>query len=565
MCLPAVAMAQTDIITRDVPKFNMQRWRPAPMPSDYLTTYGTMIEDDWRLTGGFYLNYAHMPMDISHGSSATPLGVISNQLYLDLYLSIALFSYVELAVVMPFALYETTDFTEARYPLSKADGASGVGDLRFVLKGKLLDMRKYPVGLALIADLSTPTGTKGKFMSDEGVTFSFQAALEWNPWTKARMGVNLGYRYRPVRDIYGYTMGQSILISGAASIPLFIEDLDLLLDLAGEITVESSNKRLDAIERPFEAEIGIRYRFIRGDRWWRGLAMTAAVGSGINAIGVPDIRAILGLNFHWVNGGKLDLEYDFGGFLTAIEPCPDPELTPYSQIPERCRNISIDSDGDTIPDKLDKCPFSGRVGFIDENGCPPDSDGDTIPDYEDLCPTEGGTVDKYGCPYKDSDGDTILDNVDKCPHDPETFNGYQDQDGCPDSDPDALVELSGNKINIKEQVFFETSKDVIKKESYKLLDQVSKLLIENPHVGNITIEGHTDSRGKHSYNVKLSQARANSVMKYLIDKGVDNNRLKAIGFGPDNPIDDNETEDGRARNRRVEFVVIGLPDDSKTR
>lgn len=561
----------SDRLKYPVPKYNLQFWRPAPNPGDYVTTYGTMIDEDhWRLTGGFYLNYAHVPFDIEHSASGqiADRAVISNQLMMDLYLSLSLFSWVEVSLAMPFLLYESTDFTEAEYPLRKADGASGVGDLRIGLKGKILDLNKYPVGLALIATLGVPTGYADLFISDKYVTFDIVAALEFNPWTKARMSVNLGYRYRPKRNVYNFTMGQAFIISGAASIPFFHPDLDVLLDFRGEIATEPSDKYLTSDERPFEADLAFRYRFLRGSEkreWWRGLAMTAGIGTGLNSIGVPDVRVFLGLNFHWVNGGMLDLEYQYGGYMTAVDPCPDPELTPASQIPERCRNVVVDSDGDTIPDKDDKCPFAGRAGFIDEFGCAPDRDGDTVPDYADLCPDEGGRVDRNGCPIRlDTDGDGIYDDVDKCVEEPETFNGFEDEDGCPDSDPDALVELTEGKINIKEQVFFETSKAIIKEESFELLNQVAQLLIDNPHVGNVTVEGHTDSRGKYKYNKKLSQDRADSVMKYLVERGVDAARLNAIGYGPDNPIDTNDTKEGRARNRRVEFVVLGLPEDAKT-
>jgi len=506
------------------------------MPGDYLTTFGTMVEDEWRLTGGFYFNYAHIPMSISQSSTKAEKSIIANQTFLDLFLSFSMFNYVELSVVMPFALHQNTDFREARYPLSELNGTSGVSDLRILVKGKILDLNEFPVGLALIADLSTPTGTKNRFISDEAVTFGITAALEYNFWKKARIAFNLGYRYRPAKDIYRHTMGQSILISGAASIPLFIEDLDILVDMAGEITVDPKNKSLNEAERPFEAQLAARYRFLQGDSWARGLALTAGLGAGMNSIGAADVRVLLGLSFHWVNGGRLGFGHEYGGFLTEVEPCPDPELTPRSQIPERCRNLFIDSDGDTIPDHLDRCPFTGKVGCIDEFGCPLDRDGDTIPDCDDHCPDEGGVVDRFGCPI------VIVETP-----------------PMPEIDPDALIELKDNKINLKEQVFFETGKAVIKSESFELLNQVAKLLIENPHIGNITVEGHTDSRGRYDSNLKLSQDRANSVMKYLVDRGVAPSRLNAIGYGPDKPIDTNDTADGRARNRRVEFVILGLP------
>ncbi|MBO4351814.1 MAG: OmpA family protein [Proteobacteria bacterium] len=571
--IPSVAFAQdlnknTDRFQGYVPKYNLQFWRPAPNPGDYLTTYGSMIDDDiWRLTGGFYINYAHISFDEDYADAKAQRNVIAHQTFLDLYLAASFMGWIEVAVNMPFALYEDTDFWENKFPLSVAHDASGVGDLRVVLKGKVLDLRKYPVGLSFIGDLSTPTGTGNMLVADKSVTFAIIAALEFNPWSKARMSANVGWRYRPQRNVYGHTMGGAFILAGAASIPFFHPDLDLIVDLRGEIATEPDDKDFTQDERPFEGNLAFRWRILRGtDEWWRGLALTAGLGLGLNAVGTPDVRAILGLNFHWVNGGMLNYDWDTGGYMTAVDPCPDPDITPPNQIPERCRNQLVDTDGDTIPDKDDKCPFAGRAGYIDEFGCAPDRDGDTVPDYVDLCPDEGGRVDRDGCPIKpkDSDGDGLYDDVDKCPYEPETFNGYEDEDGCPDSDPDALVDLSEGKINIKEQVFFETSKAVIKKESHELLNQVAKLLVDNPHIGNVTVEGHTDSRGKYNSNMKLSQDRAESVMKYLVGRGVDASRLNAIGYGPDRPIDSNDTKEGRARNRRVEFVVLGLPEDANT-
>ncbi len=558
MGIGSVALGQTP--DGAIPRFNIQRWRPAPMPGDFLTTYGTQSELSLRVTGGLYMNYAHNALRLKQSGSRTPLSAVQHSLYADFFASFSLFEYVELSLVLPVALYQATDVMIE--PLrSSLKGESGLGDMRFLVKGRILDMREFPVGLALIADIGAPTGAKKIFVSDEAVSFTLTAALEYVPWGRARLGFNLGYRYRPARTVYQYTMGQSILLSGAASIPFFHEDLDLLLDLHGEITVDAKNKALVQQERPFEAELAFRYRII-SDRqsWARGLSLTAGIGTGIDAVGSPDVRALLGLSFHWVNGGNLFKDYEYGGFLTKIEPCPDPELTPFSQIPERCRTRKIDSDGDTIPDDLDKCPFKGRVGYIDEDGCPVDSDGDTIADYEDLCPNEGvaGSVDRHGCPFKDTDGDGIYDHLDKCPHEPETFNGYMDEDGCPDEDPDARISLKDGKINIKEQVFFETAKAKIKQESFDLLNEVAKLLLDNPHIGNIEVEGHTDDRGKYAYNKKLSQGRADAVKQYLVGRGVPDSRLRAVGYGPDNPIDTNDTADGRARNRRVEFTVIGL-------
>jgi OOP family OmpA-OmpF porin len=144
-------------------------------------------------------------------------------------------------------------------------------------------------------------------------------------------------------------------------------------------------------------------------------------------------------------------------------------------------------------------------------------------------------------------------------------NGIDDEDGCPDEDPNAGARVRGGKVEIKEQVFFETSKTVIKQESFRILDEVARLLISNPQIGNLEIEGHTDDRGDEKLNKELSQGRAQSVADYLVGKGVDRNRITPFGYGEERPIADNNTSEGRAKNRRVEFTIRGLPPEDPTK
>ncbi|UCD83535.1 MAG: carboxypeptidase regulatory-like domain-containing protein, partial [Deltaproteobacteria bacterium] len=118
-----------------------------------------------------------------------------------------------------------------------------------------------------------------------------------------------------------------------------------------------------------------------------------------------------------------------------------------------------------------------------------------------------------------------------------------------------LAVLKAKKIEILEKIHFETGKAVLLSASHPILDDVAQILVDHPRV-KILIEGHTDSVGSETYNLNLSQSRAESVMKYLLDKGVPGARLKAAGFGESTPIADNTTASGRARNRRVEFTII---------
>ncbi|MCA9686345.1 MAG: OmpA family protein, partial [Myxococcales bacterium] len=190
-------------------------------------------------------------------------------------------------------------------------------------------------------------------------------------------------------------------------------------------------------------------------------------------------------------------------------------------------------------------------GFEDEDGCPEsDRDGDGFWDSQDACPDEAG-VDPDGCPIRDSDGDGLLDDVDHCPNDPETDNGFEDEDGCPDELPTEVVRFTGSIQGIT----FENNEATIRRSSLPTLDEAVRVLTQYPSL-HIEISGHTDSRGGYEHNMDLSQRRADSVRKYLVEHGVAEDRVRTVGHGPDKPVDSNDTKAGRANNRRIEFRVL---------
>ena len=117
------------------------------------------------------------------------------------------------------------------------------------------------------------------------------------------------------------------------------------------------------------------------------------------------------------------------------------------------------------------------------------------------------------------------------------------------------VELKAERIDIKDSVYFETAKAVIKEESFELLNEVAQILIDHPELLLIRIEGHTDSRGNNAYNKDLSQRRADSVRTYLIEKGVAEDRLQSVGYGEEKPLVKEENAAAWEKNRRVDFFV----------
>jgi outer membrane protein OmpA-like peptidoglycan-associated protein len=274
--------------------------------------------------------------------------------------------------------------------------------------------------------------------------------------------------------------------------------------------------------------------------------------------------------------------------------------------------VKTDRDKDGIKDDQDKCPLEAEDsdGFQDADGCPdPDNDGDGVLDIRDSCPDKparcsgcpvvdrdkdglnddrdacpaepedfDGYEDGDGCPDRDNDQDGILDQSDKCPTLAEDLDGFEDDNGCPDSDndgdgifdvadkcPDVEGDFEHNGCPAPKQtepmargslvlsgVHFETGRAILSTRSYSVLDRVALSLKEWPDV-RVEIQGHTDSRGDAQLNQRLSQARAETVRLYLIQHGVAPDRLTAIGYGEERPIETNNTADGRQKNRRVEL------------
>ena len=247
---------------------------------------------------------------------------------------------------------------------------------------------------------------------------------------------------------------------------------------------------------------------------------------------------------------------DGDGVLDADDRCPD------VRGPTALQGCP-DADGDGLVDAEDKCPR--EAGTQKLAGCP-DTDSDGIVDGQDKCPTVAGTAQFEGC--ADSDGDQISDGSDRCP----TVAGPTALQGCPDGDGDGVPDVDDRCPTEKgppalhgcepqfdgalDGIQFARNSAEIDQSSAGVLDAVVEKLTRFVEV-RVLIEGHTDSRGTPAYNQRLSEHRAKSVRDYLIAHGVAKGRVETRGYGEQRAVGDNETEDGRARNRRIEFHILG--------
>jgi OOP family OmpA-OmpF porin len=218
---------------------------------------------------------------------------------------------------------------------------------------------------------------------------------------------------------------------------------------------------------------------------------------------------------------------------------------------EGCSDSQKDDDRDSVMNTADRCPNTPAGQKADQNGCTPnqlDADSDGVADATDQCPNslKGESVDSRGC-GRDSDGDKVADVQDRCPSTP---NGQAvDENGCP------ILFQQGARTVTLQGVVFATGKSALTPQSEAVLQDVAKQLAASPDV-RVQVSGYTDNTGSRAANLRLSQARAATVERFLEANGVSPAQVTSKGFGPDKPVASNKTAAGRAKNRRVELIRI---------
>jgi outer membrane protein OmpA-like peptidoglycan-associated protein len=594
---------------------DIQLFVPTPSATGFLTVESAEIPEHLGLNFGTMLTYGHGILEVvsvQRGGVEAPIGpVVKNRVDLNLMGSIGLFNWGEVGLVLPLVYaggFAGNDFSSNSINI----GTGGLhsfsqGDLRVVPKLRVWHGFDGLLSIAAVPTVILPTG-RGKSLASE-------AKVALNLGYKLRQGITLGGSQVTIGDELFAKVGLSYAIWPKIELIGEVAALTQAAHPFGHGVININHRA----GTPAEADVGVRviwrnFSFTAGG----GGGLTSGYGAPAPRLflgatydtgktvlpdrdhdGIPDVRDKCpdrpedhdGFededgcpdpdndhdnipdeddqcpnepedkdNFQDEDGCP-DLDNDHDGVPDAQDMCPDdPEDRDGFEDDDGCPDLDNDKDG--IPDALDVCPDAPEDidGFEDQDGCPDlDNDQDGLPDLNDQCPNfpedKDGVQDDDGC-AEDNDNDGIPDNLDKCPNEPETYNGFEDEDGCPDvTKSKSLVQITDDKIEIKETIYFKAGNAVIEVRSHEILGQVASVMRNFKRVTKLRIEGHTDNTGDRKKNLRLSQDRANAVRKYLVDRGIDAKRLEAVGRGPDRPIASNKTASGRDKNRRVEFLI----------
>lgn len=495
--------------------FALNRFSPAESGSEWFALDSVGEQGHLRPAASLVLDYARKPLVLVDAEGEEVVGIVDNHFFAHLGGSLVLWDDLRVAVNLPILLVNTGDGGRLNGLNFETDEGAALGDLRLAVDYRLLGASHEVARLSAGFRLHFPTGNEDAFAGDDNVRLTPQVmfAGDYDNFAYA-LRVGLGLRFRD-GDFAGETFNSELQVGAAVGYRL-LEDKALLIgpELLAAPALGGDGDGTFGNTNPVELLFGAHYAI--NEQWNAGLGVGPGLASGF---GSPAFRIVA--NVVWT--APVDDDTDRDGVKNADDACPH-EAGVFSTNPARNGCPAVDTDADTIPDLLDACPTAPGSTNPDpaKHGCPVDADGDGIMDPQDACPAEAGSP-----------------NVDPAKH------------GCP------LAKIDAGQIKISEQVQFEVGSARIRPESDTLLQAVLSILKEHPEITHVSVEGHTDNRGAREMNVTLSNDRAAAVVQWLVYNGVSRDRLTSVGFGPDRPIEDNRTEAGRQKNRRVEFHIQG--------
>ena len=422
---------------------DIQRFRVAPGPGNFLTVDGARVRGHMAFSVGAFASYASHPLTI-YGADCPNAGNDDNCSVgavrsrpvehlgtLNLLASLTLFNRLQIGIDLPLSVESGNQVAPDGNTDGRTENGAAIADPRLLLKARILGEGREGAALAVSLYGQFPTGrwiSNHSFLGD--TTFSMGARLI-GEYRRGRLAgaVNAGVVIRPAgaAQIFSMAVGDRITFGLAGSYEL-TPRIAVVAEMFGGAELASS-----AAQQQMSLEVDAAARYRLGD-------VTVSLGAGaglVRGLDSPPLRVFLGAMY---SPHHADTDHD--GVYDENDRCAG-EAEDRDGFEDADGCADPDNDGDGINDEADRCPNEpeDRDNFQDADGCPdPDNDGDHVPDGFDACPLQpedlDGDHDQDGCPDDDRDRDGIADALDRCPTDAEDTDGFQDEDGCPDPDND---------------------------------------------------------------------------------------------------------------------------------
>jgi OmpA-OmpF porin, OOP family len=527
----------------------LDRFEPSERGSEWFVQDSLDLRGALRPALGLVVDYGYKPYVLINPDGSENTSIVTDQLFVHVGGSVVVLSRVRLGVSLPVLLTQDGSLTGGVVNGQRIVGATGggIGDLRIGADLRIAGTYGDPFTLAVGGRVWLPTGDSTKYLGDGEVRVGpqLEAAGDVSAFVYA---ASLGIVYRANSNGFaGHPTGSEVTFGAAMGVRVLDRALVVGPELWGS-TVLDGGDAFGTRTTPLALVVGGHYT--AGD-----FRFGLGAGPGLSrAAGTPIFRALASIEYApaFVAPAR-PTDRDGDGVLDPDDACPDvPGVRSEDPRTNGCPPPSADRDGDGVLDADDACPDVAGVRTDDPktSGCPSDRDKDGVLDADDACPDVAGvrTADPKtnGCPPDpDRDKDGIPNDADACPDVPGPKSNDTATSGCP------RVFIKNARIQILEQPKFDFNRAVVKKESDSLLGEVAQLLASHVEITRVVIEGHTDGVGSSQYNKTLSQQRAQAV----VDHGIAKERLSAVGMGKEQPIMPNDTDAGRAANRRVEFHI----------
>jgi outer membrane protein OmpA-like peptidoglycan-associated protein len=541
--------------------FALNRFEPSERGSEWFALDSLDLRGHGRWAAGVVGDWSHRPLVLYDEAGDKVQALLDDQVYAYVGGSVVWWDRLRLSASFPVVLASTTEAaSEGAATLPVASGAN-VGDLRFGVDVRLVGEHGDVFSLALGTHVHAPTGSREAYTGD-GKWRLKPHVLAAGTLGKLEYAASTGVDVRGTSSFAGQELGSQWVFAASGGVRVLDGKLLVGPELWGATLVSSSFGAFDKEGTPIEALLGAHYGF-------KELNFGLGVGPGLSrGLGSPMLRALASLQ--WIQDVSEPvveppppLDRDGDGIVDTEDACPVEAGPTNADALEHGCPLPTDGDADGILDLDDACPAEAGEATSDRktNGCPPpDTDADGILDRDDACLSEPGVKSddaaRNGCPLPtDRDGDKINDELDACPEQAGEPDADPARNGCP------RVSLQGDRVQVLDRIEFENGKATLTPESEPILAAVAKLLLDHPEIRKLDVQGHTDSRGQHARNVDLSKRRAAAVVRWLGEHGIETERLSSQGFGPDRPLDDNASDAGRQRNRRVEFHVVDTASD----